>query len=142
MGKHVVIIEDNPDEQNLMARVLRNHDLQPNVTMLNDGVEALDWFKLTTVVPDLVLVDIKLPRIDGIEVVKRMKENPRYATVPFVMLTTSTMESDILDAHRAGAASYLVKTIDGHPAEWGREVKGAITYWLSMNTTLKSTWAA
>lgn len=140
MSKRVVIIEDNPDEQNLMSRVLRNHELKPNVNMLNDGAEALSWFRTTTVIPDLVLVDIKLPKVSGLEVVRTVKANPRYLTTPFVVLTSSTMEEDIIAAHQAGAASYLVKSMDIHPAEWGREVKGAVNYWLTMNTTLKSKW--
>lgn len=141
MRKHVVIIEDNPDEQNLTARVLRKHELQPTVTMLSDGAEALQWFRNSTTRPDLVLVDIKLPKVDGIEVVRIMKENPRYKSVPFVMLTTSDREEDIHAAYDAGAFSYLVKSIDYNPAGWGREIKAAIYYWLGMNTTHKSVWS-
>ena len=86
--------------------------------------------------PDLILLDIKIPKHDGIEVLKALKSNEHYKNTPVVMMTTSTMRSDINAAYSAGASSYLIKHTS--LAEWNKEINKALDYWLNINRTEKS----
>lgn len=135
--KHVVVIEDCPHEQLLTVRALRNHILSPDCQTISGGEEAIEHFRNSKVIPDLVLVDIKMPKVTGIDVVKQVTQFPHLEGVPFVMMTKSTMKRDIEDAYAAGACSYLVKHESS--TKWMKELNATLHYWLHMNVNQRST---
>lgn len=111
----VVLVEDNPMDIDLTMRALaRNNFLNP-IQILRDGIEVLELiekWKTGTPLPALILLDIKLPKITGLEVLKTLKSTAQTRCIPIVMLTSSTNEKDVNDAYRYGANSYIVKPVD------------------------------
>lgn len=128
--KKVVYVEDNHDDQLLASRIFSKMDYSPDVIMLDDGEEAITYLKRLVDVPDLVFVDLSLPKLNGVEVIREMKKLERYLTVPFVVMTDSNSQKHLLDAYKAGAFSFINKL---QVMDWGRELKGATYYWLSIN---------
>lgn len=131
--KYVVLIEDSPNDQLLISRVLSKLNPSPDVLVLNNGNEAVEYFKRPVRLPDLVLVDLNLPKVNGIEVIRQAKQHPKFLLVPFVILTDNNYETNIIEAYKAGASSYILKPDGADPMGWGREIKGAAHYWLNMN---------
>lgn len=136
MRGYIAAIEDNPDDQMLLARAIKKSDQSPNLLLLNDGEEAIEYFSELRKLPDLILLDISLPKFDGIEVLLSIKKSRHYRNVPVVMMTTSSMRRDIHQAYTAGANSYIVK--DQGLANWNRELNSALNYWLEVNKTINS----
>jgi two-component system response regulator len=116
----ILLVEDNPDDVELMLLAFKAANLANVVHVARDGVEALDFLFCTGAhagrpiedTPKLVLLDLKLPRLDGHEVLKRIKGDPRTATIPVVVLTSSTEERDVMRTYQVGANSYIVKPVD------------------------------
>jgi CheY-like chemotaxis protein len=138
-GVEILIVEDNPDDVELTLRALRKNNLANRIHVARDGVEALDYLfarglhadRDVTHVPRVVLLDLKLPRIDGVEVLRQLKADPRTKRVPIVILTSSREEPDIARCYELGANSYLVKPVDFEafvPA-----VAQAGLYWMLLN---------
>ncbi|MDK9704316.1 MAG: response regulator [Sulfuritalea sp.] len=135
----LLLVEDNPDDEALTLRALsRNHIDRPVVTA-RDGVQALDWLFATGphagrdagVQPALILMDLKLPRVDGLEVVRRIRADDRTRLLPVVVLTTSREQRDIRAAYAAGANGYVRKPVD---FDKFTEALGLIgRYWLTLN---------
>jgi two-component system, response regulator len=134
-----VLVEDNPHEAELIERVLRKHNLANGLVLLKDGAAALDFFfdqgayahggsKFTLKV---VLLDLKLPKVSGIEVLRRMKSNELTRRIPVVVLTSSTEERDIEEAYALGVNSYVAKPIEF--AELSEIVSKLGQYWLALN---------
>jgi two-component system response regulator len=110
----ILLIEDNPDDAELTIRTLKKHNLANHLLHLQDGEEALkflfsDHFNN---IPKLILLDIKMPKVDGIEVLKRIKSDPTKKIIPIVILTSSKEERDIIDSYNLGVNAYIVKPVD------------------------------
>lgn len=134
--KYIIVIEDNPDHQMLLTRSLLKRASSPDVLMLNDGEEALSYIGIPGRMPDLIMLDIKIPKLDGIEILKAIRKSDHLKNTPVVMMTTSTMRDDIHRSYSAGASSYLIKHID--ILKWNKELGVVLDYWLDINRTVNS----
>ena len=116
----ILLVEDNPNDAEMTKRALRKHNLADRVHWVKDGAEALDYLFCTGAYagrdagrqPKLVLLDIKMPKVDGIEVLRRMKSEPGTREIPVVMMTSSDEEQDVSQSYRLGVNSYIVKPIE------------------------------
>ena len=111
----ILLVEDNPMDVDLTRRAFKRHGIENPIVVARDGEEALDLIEnwdINALLPLLVLLDLKLPKVDGLEVLNRVKNHARFRTVPVVVLTTSSEDSDIQTAYREGAKSYIVKPVD------------------------------
>jgi len=136
----VLLVEDNPYDAELILRAFRREGLANDVIWLRDGVAALEYLfgqacdeppALGGLPSKLVLLDLKLPKVDGQEVLQRIKSDPRTRSIPVVMLTSSREESDILRSYDAGVNSYVVKPVDFD--EFTEAVRQLGLYWLTGN---------
>jgi two-component system, response regulator len=134
----ILLIEDNADDQELTMLAFRRNSVSRELVIVRDGVEALDYLFRTgpfagvpAVQPALVLLDLKLPRVDGIEVLQRLRSDERTRRLPVVVLTTSREQNDISRAYDAGASSYLVKPVDYQ--RFSETIAILTSYWLSFN---------
>jgi len=114
----ILLAEDNPADAEMTLRALRRNNLANRVHWVKDGAEALDYMFLREVyqhraagTPKLVLLDIKMPKLDGIEVLRRLKEDTELRTVPVVVMTSSNEERDVVESYRLGVNSYIVKPV-------------------------------
>ena len=116
----ILLVEDNPNDVELTLRALQKQNLSNKVFVVKDGAEALDFMFATGSYsqrqidkrPKVILLDLKLPKVDGIEVLKRIKADARTNNIPVVMLTSSQEERDVLDSYKLGVNSYIVKPVD------------------------------
>lgn len=129
----ILLVEDNPMDEVLTVRALKKSNILNKVIVAHDGLEALDYLlaEPPQPLPQLVLLDLKLPKIDGIEVLKRIREHERTKLLPVVILTTSTEDKDRLDGYRFGANSYIRKPVDF--VKFVDAVGHLGLYWLIMN---------
>lgn len=131
----ILLVEDNPKDVELTLHALKKHNLANRVHVARDGQEALDFFfdgdKVKAVKPKLVLLDLKLPKVSGVDVLRQLKENPLTRAIPVVVLTSSTTEKDMVDSYRLGVNSYVRKPIDFN--EFIAAAKALGMYWLLMN---------
>jgi two-component system, response regulator len=128
----IVLVEDNPDDEALTLRALKKHRVANDIVVLRDGAEALDYLlSETTPVPDLVLLDLKLPKIDGLEVLRRLRESPRTSLLPIVILTSSIEDGDLIEGYRRRANSYIRKPVDFE--QFSEAVRQLGLYWLVLN---------
>jgi two-component system response regulator len=118
--KFILLVEDNPDDEALMLRALRKSRIQTSIVIAHDGVEALDFLlargahagRDQTAMPLAVLLDLKLPKISGLEVLRYLRDDPRTRRLPVILLTSSDEERDMVEGFRLGASSYVRKTAD------------------------------
>jgi two-component system response regulator len=135
----ILLVEDNPNDIKLTLHAFQTANLANPVTIARDGVEALDFVFCTGPyagrriedAPKVILLDLKLPRIDGHEVLKRIKADPRTATIPVVILTTSREERDVLQSYELGGNSYIIKPVDFE--QFTQAVRDIGKYWLVLN---------
>ncbi len=134
----IVIVEDDPNDAELITRVLKKHNLANKLILLKDGVEALDFLfaegsyaKRIDVSPKVILLDLKLPKLNGIEVLQRIKNNDRTKNIPVVVLTSSREDRDLRDAYDLGVNSYVTKPINFE--EFAKAVAELGLYWLMLN---------
>ena len=113
--KPIMLVEDNPIDLDLTRRAFSRHKLIGQIQVAHDGEEALSFiprWEAGEPVPVLILLDLKLPKIDGLEVLRRLKSHPKFRTIPVIILTTSTESRDIQEAYELGGNSYIVKPVD------------------------------
>jgi len=134
----ILLVEDNPTDAELTMRALRRNNLANNVTWMKNGVEALDFIcrrgayaSRSEDHPKLILLDLKLPKVDGIEVLRQLKANEKTRTIPVVVLTSSAEERDIVESYRLGVNSYIVKPVEFD--QFSETVAKAGYYWMMMN---------
>lgn len=116
----ILLVEDNEDDAELIVRALRKNTMVTKIFVISNGAEALDFFFCRGIYSDrsmdnpprVVLLDLKLPKVNGLEIVKKLKEDPRTASIPIVVLTSSHEEPDIRTAYRLGVNSYIVKPLE------------------------------
>jgi two-component system response regulator len=138
--KAILLVEDNPDDEALTLRALRKNLILNEIVVARDGAEALDYLFGTgihegrdmSIQPQLILLDLKLPKIDGLEVLKRLRADPRTALQPVAILTTSNEERDIVASYQLGANSYIRKPVDFD--QFIESVRQLGLYWLVLNT--------
>ncbi|MFB3766636.1 MAG: response regulator [Methanotrichaceae archaeon] len=138
----IVIIEDDPNDAELIIRVLRKHHLANKLILLKDGEEALDFlFRRGNFAgihnsdsPKVILLDLKLPKIDGIEILRKIKSDERTRKIPAVILTSSKEDRDLRDAYDLGVNSYVTKPIEFE--EFAKVVADLGMYWLLLNKSL------
>lgn len=128
----VLLVEDNADDEQLTLRGLRSASHPPEIEVARDGSQALDLLgqMASSRLPDLVLLDLKLPKLNGIEVLRHIRKNDVTCAVPVVILTSSDEETDVINCYRAGANSYVCKPVDY--AEFLSVVKNIRSYWLEL----------
>ena len=133
--KTILLVEDNADDEQLTLRAMRQSDIPNIIRVARDGAEALD--KLfgagQDYLPDLVLLDLKLPKVNGLEVLQKIRANENTKTLPVVILTSSDEERDIVESYELGANSYIRKPVDFD--QFIDAVRQLGLYWLSMNRT-------
>jgi two-component system, response regulator len=142
-NEKILLVEDNPDDVELTLRALKKHNILNDVVIVNDGVEALDYLFGTgiyagrdiTILPEVVLLDLKLPKISGLEVLQRMRTDERTRLLPVVILTSSNEERDLIDSYRLGANSYVQKPVDFN--EFAEAIRQLGMYWLLLNKSPK-----
>jgi two-component system, response regulator len=128
----IVLVEDNPDDEALTLRALKKQKVANDIVVLRDGAEALEYLLAPdSPQPSLVLLDLKLPKIDGLQVLKRLREEPRTELLPVVVLTSSDEDRDIIEGYRLGANSYVRKPVDF--AQFSDAVAQLGLYWLVLN---------
>jgi two-component system response regulator len=137
--KMILLVEDNPKDEALTLRALQRNNIQNNVVVVRDGVEALEYLlgsdrspaSSEHPLPELVLLDLKLPKIDGLEVLRRIRADERTRLLPVVILTSSAQDADILEGYRLGTNSYVRKPVDF--LEFTEAVRQLGLYWLLLN---------
>jgi len=137
--KILLLVEDNPDDEMLTIRALQKHNLANEIVVARDGQEALDYLfgegeyeaRDEEELPQVILLDLKLPKVDGLQVLERIRANPRTRAVPVVVLTSSNEEQDIIRSYDLGANSYVRKPVDFEQfVEAARQLG---LYWLVLN---------
>jgi two-component system response regulator len=109
----ILLVEDNPNDAELAIRSLKKNNLANNLVHLEDGQEALDYlYDENNEMPKLILMDVKMPRVDGIEVLRKLKSDEKRKVIPIVMLTSSKEDKDIIEAYNLGVNAYIVKPVD------------------------------
>ena len=137
--KVILLVEDNPDDQDLALRAFQRGEVTNPVAVAHDGIEALDYLHGTgvhagrdvSVQPAVVLLDLKMPRMDGFGVLRNIRADARTQCVPVVMLTSSREDQDVLECYRLGANSYVHKPLDF--TEFVSAVRQMALYWLLLN---------
>jgi two-component system, response regulator len=137
--KMILLVEDNPDDEELTLRALRKNKILNNVAVAHDGAEALDFLfgtgayanRDTTILPEVVLLDLNLPKISGLEVLRRVRENEATRLLPIVILTSSREERDLIQGYSLGANSYVRKPVDF--TQFVEAVRQLGLYWLVLN---------
>jgi len=140
-SKTILLVEDNPDDEALTLRALKRNNILNDVVVARDGAEALDYLFAQGVysdrdpgkLPEVVLLDLKLPKIDGLEVLKRIRGNERTRRLAVVILTSSNEERDIIAGYDLGANSYIRKPVDFN--QFMEAVRQLGVYWLVLNVS-------
>ncbi len=139
--KIILLVEDNPDDETLTLRALKKNNILNEVVVAHDGVEALDFLFATgtyagrdiNIMPQVILLDLKLPKVDGLEVLRRLRADSRTKLLPVVILTSSSEEADIVSSYHFGANSYIRTPVDF--AQFMEAVRQLGLYWLVLNET-------
>ena len=137
-GVEILLVEDNSDDERLALHAFKRQKIANIVYVVRDGAEALEYVFCTGAYaergmenPKVILLDLKLPLVDGLEVLRQIRSNPQTRLIPVVMLTSSSEERDIVEAYRLGANSYIVKPVDFD--QFNEVAKSLGFYWLILN---------
>ena len=137
--KIILLVEDNPDDELLAIRALKKNNIMNKVVVARDGADALDYLFGTGIyasrdiseMPQVILLDLKLPKVDGLEVLKRLRNDERTKLLPVVVLTSSGEELDLTESYRLGANSYIRKPVDF--SQFTEAIRQLGLYWLVLN---------
>jgi CheY-like chemotaxis protein len=137
----ILLVEDNADDEALTLRALKKGNVKHRVQVVRDGVEALDFLFCTNAyadrdprdLPQLILLDIKLPKMNGMEVLRRLRADARTQLLPVVLLTSSNEEQDLVEGYRSGANSYIRKPVDFD--QFVEAIRQLGMYWLLLNAS-------
>jgi two-component system, response regulator len=143
LNVEILLVEDNPNDAELTIRALRKHHLVNNLVHVQDGEEALDFIyargnfanRKGRNNPRLIILDLKLPKVDGLEVLREIKSNKATETIPVVIMTSSAEEKDIIEGYRLGVNSYIVKPVEFE--SFVRAVTDLGLYWMVLNKAPK-----
>lgn len=135
----ILLVEDNPSDVELTLHALKENNLTNRIEVVRDGAEALEFIFCTGAYVNrrienslkIILLDLKLPKVDGLEVLRRIKSDPRTRTIPVVVLTSSREERDIVESYQLGVNSYIVKPVDFE--QFTEAVRHLGLYWLLLN---------
>ena len=135
----ILVVEDNADDEALTLRALKKNNIGNQVFVVRDGAEALDFLFCTGAyaerdpreVPEMILLDLKLPKVDGLEVLRRIRADKRTRLLPIVILTSSNQEQDLIEGYKNGANSYIRKPVDFN--QFVEAVRQLSLYWLVLN---------
>ncbi|MEH2178332.1 response regulator [Nostoc sp.] len=135
----ILLVEDNPDDEALTLRALKKNNILNEVVIARDGVEALDYLfgkgvyadRDMSVMPNLILLDLKLPKMDGLEVLRHLRTDDRTKILPVVILTSSKEEQDLINGYSLGANSYVRKPVDF--SQFSEAVRQLGLYWFVLN---------
>jgi two-component system response regulator len=134
----ILLVEDNPNDVELTLHAFRKNNLSNRIRVARDGAEAIEFLfgtdgqgQAANAPPKVVLLDLKLPKVDGLEVLRRIKSEPRTRTIPVVVLTSSKEERDIVESYELGVNSYIVKPVDFE--QFTDAVRNLGLYWLLLN---------
>lgn len=138
-GVEILIVEDNPNDAEMALRALKKNNVSNEVLVVGDGEEALDFIfrkgkhsnRVKESCPRMILLDLKLPKVDGLEVLKEVKSNPDTKMIPIIVMTSSKEESDIIESYKLGVNSYIVKPVDFD--KFVEAVRDLGYYWLLLN---------
>jgi CheY-like chemotaxis protein len=134
-GGDILLVEDNPNDAELTLRALKKARVANDVHIARDGAEALDFLfgreGVPAVLPRVILLDLKLPKVDGLEVLRRVRGDERTKLIPVIVLTSSREESDLVASYRLGANSYIVKPVESEA--FFKAVNDIGLYWLLLN---------
>ena len=144
MNQHretILLVEDNPDDVELLMRALRKNNIANDITVTRDGAEALDYLFATgkytdrnaSETPRIILLDLKLPKLNGLQVLERIRADKRTELTPVIILTSSKEEQDLISGYKSGANSYVRKPVDFN--EFVDAVRQIGLYWLLINET-------
>ncbi|HEX9046916.1 MAG TPA: response regulator [Verrucomicrobiae bacterium] len=134
--KIILLVEDNADDVKLTLQALKRNHIVNEVSIARDGVEALEYLSRAPALPAVILLDLKLPRVDGLEVLRQVRGTPRFRRLPVVVLTSSKEEQDVVKSYDLGANSYIRKPVDF--AQFTEAVKQLGMYWLLLNEAAPS----
>jgi len=138
-GKIILLVEDNPDDEALTLRAFKKNNIQNEVVVARDGAEALDFLfasgpyegRDSSVLPQIVLLDLKLPKIDGLEVLRRIRADRRTELLPVIILTSSNEDQDVISGYQLGCNSYVRKPVSFD--EFIEAARQLGLYWLLLN---------
>jgi two-component system response regulator len=129
----ILLIEDNPDDAGLAIHALKKHNLANNLLHLHNGEEALEYLFSTEMIsaPKVILLDLKMPKVDGLEVLRRLKSDERRKVIPVVILTSSREQRDIVESYNLGVNAYVVKPVDFD--RFAKAIADIGSFWLMLN---------
>jgi two-component system, response regulator len=134
-NRSILLVEDNPDDEALTLRALKRNNIVNDVIVVRDGAEALDYLFASDIaevaLPGLILLDLKLPKVDGLEVLRKIRADVRTQIVPVVILTSSKLEDDVLAGYRSGANAYVRKPVKF--SEFAEAISALGVFWLLLN---------
>ena len=135
----ILLVEDNPSDEELTLRALEKYKIANKIYVVRDGAEALDFIFATGSYsdrdidnhPKVILLDLKLPKVDGLDVLRKIKTEPKINQIPVVVLTSSNQENDIVESYKLGVNSYIVKPVDFN--QFSESIREIGMYWLLLN---------
>ena len=142
-NRSILLVEDNPDDEALTLRALKRNNILNEVTVMRDGAEALDYLfagSAEITLPGLILLDLKLPKVDGLEVLRRIRADERTQIIPVVILTSSKLEDDVLAGYRGGANAYVRKPVKF--SDFAKAINAVGIFWLLLNEAVPDVHAS
>jgi two-component system response regulator len=139
----ILLVEDNPDDEVLTLRALKRNNILNEVTVMRDGAEALDYLfpgSADSTLPALILLDLKLPKVDGLEVLRKIRADERTQLIPVVILTSSKLDDDVLAGYRGGANAYVRKPVKF--SDFAEAINAVGIFWLLLNEAVPDVHAS